>query len=63
MHTGFWWGNLRKGHHSEDPDVDMRIILKWIFEKRDGGMDRINLAQERDRWRLLVNADVTLRVP
>jgi hypothetical protein len=37
--TGFWWGNLREGDHSKDPGVDGRIILKWIFEKWDGGMD------------------------
>jgi hypothetical protein len=27
----FKWGNLRKGDHLENPDVDGRIILKWIF--------------------------------
>jgi hypothetical protein len=37
--TGFWWGNLRKGDHLENPGVDERIILKWIFERQDGSMD------------------------
>jgi hypothetical protein len=33
----------------EDPGVDGRIILKWIFEKLDGGMDWIHVAQDGDR--------------
>jgi hypothetical protein len=28
VHTGFWWGKLREGHHLEDTVVDGRIILK-----------------------------------
>jgi hypothetical protein len=35
---------------------DGRIILKWILEKWDGGMDCTNLAQDRDRWWAVVNA-------
>ena len=33
----FWWGNLRERDHLEDPGIDGRIILRWIFRKADGG--------------------------
>jgi hypothetical protein len=62
MHTGFWWGNLREGDHLEDPGGDGRI-LKWISERWGGGVDWIDLAQDRDRWRALVNAVMNIRFP
>ena len=63
-YTGFWWGNLRGRDHLEDPGVDGRIILRWIFRKWGcGDMDCIKLAQDRDRWRALVNAVMSRRVP
>jgi hypothetical protein len=46
----------------EDPGVDGRIILKWIFERLGGGVDWIDLVQDRDRWRASVNAVMNLRV-
>jgi hypothetical protein len=63
VYTGFWWEDLREGEHLGDSGVDGRITLKWIFKKWDGGMDWIELAQDRDRWRALVNAVMNLRVP
>jgi hypothetical protein len=47
--TGYWWGNLKERDHLGDPGVD--------------GMDWIELAQNRDRWRALVNVVMNLRIP
>ena len=45
--------------HLKDPSVDEGMILKWIFEKWNGGMggmEWIDLAQNTDMWRAVVNA-------
>jgi len=39
LHTRFWWGNMRERYRLEDPGVDGRITIKWIFKKWDGEMD------------------------
>jgi len=56
-------GNLRERDHLKGPGVDGKVILKWIFEKWDGGMDWIDLAQDRHMWRALVNGVMSLPVP
>jgi hypothetical protein len=30
-------GNLKEGNHLEDPGVDERVILRWVFRKWDVG--------------------------
>jgi hypothetical protein len=34
--TGCWWGSQRERGYWGDPDVDGRIILRWIFRKLEG---------------------------
>jgi len=63
VYTGLWWGNLTEGYHLENPGGDGRIILRCIIRKWDGGRDWIDLAQDRDRRRALVNGVINLRVP
>ena len=47
----------RPRHRSEDN------IKMDIQEVECGGMDWIKLAQDRDRWQALVNAEMNLWVP
>jgi hypothetical protein len=64
MYTGFWRGKLREIDLLENSGVDGRIILRWIFAERDvGAYYWIQLAQDRDRWRAIVNAAMNLRFP
>jgi hypothetical protein len=34
----FWWGTQRERDNWLDPDVDGRIILRWVFRKWDVGV-------------------------
>jgi hypothetical protein len=62
VHTGIWWEDLKERNHLQDLGVGRRIILKLIFDKWYGCMDWIDLAQDRNRWRALVNAVMKFRV-
>jgi hypothetical protein len=61
--AGFWCGNLEERDHWGDPGEEEGIILRCIFRKWDvGGMDWIELAQDRNRWQALMNAVMNLQV-
>ena len=63
MRAWFWWGNLKEIYHLEDPGIDGRIILRWIFKKWDGSMDWIDLVRDRDKWWAFVDAVMNLQFP
>jgi hypothetical protein len=61
MYIGYWWKSQNETYHYEDQDVGGWIILKWFLGW--GAMDWIDLAQDRYRWRALVNTAMNVRVP
>jgi hypothetical protein len=59
----FWCLKLRERDNMEDIGLDGRIILRYIFtECGCGSIDWIDLAQDRDSWRTLVNTIMNNRV-
>ena len=64
MYTGFWWLSLREKTPLGRPSRRWEDNIKMdLYEVGCGGMDWIELAQDKDRWRALVNAVMDLRVP
>jgi hypothetical protein len=50
--------------HLENQGVDGKIILRWIYRRWDvRAWTESSLAQDRDRWRALVNVVMILRFP
>jgi hypothetical protein len=55
--------NLKERQHSDDLDVDGRIILMDVKGIIWQGVDWNHMAQDADRWRTLVNTIMNFRVP
>jgi hypothetical protein len=63
MHIGYWWESQKKRplgrsrrRWVDNIKMDLREI-KW------NGVNWIDMAQDRDQWRALVNTVLNLRVP
>jgi len=63
-YRGFWWGNpegrIPLGRPRRRWEDNIKMDLQDV---RCGGMEWIELTQDRDRWRTLVTAVMNLRVP
>jgi hypothetical protein len=60
MHRGYWWES-QKGRRPRRKWVNnIKMVLREIGWD---GMNSIDLAQDRDQWRTLVNTVMNLRDP
>jgi hypothetical protein len=60
----FWWGKPeRKSPLGRPRNRWENNIKMYLQEVRCGSMDWIDLAQDRARWRVIVNAVMKLRIP
>jgi hypothetical protein len=63
VYTGIWWEKVRERDNLKDPCVEWEDNSKMDLQAMGcGSMDWIDLAQDRDRWRALVNSVMNLWV-
>jgi hypothetical protein len=62
MHVAYWWESQKRlvGRPRHKWVGNIKVDLREIGW---GGMNWIDLAQDRDQWRTLVNMVTKLRVP
>jgi hypothetical protein len=60
MLIGYWWESQEERDHWEDQDVSGWTISKWILE-RWVRVNRMDMAQDKDQCRALVNTVLNLR--
>jgi hypothetical protein len=54
--------NQKEREHFEDQGVDGKVGSEWILRRLARGIEWIELAQDRGRWRALVDTVMNLRV-
>jgi hypothetical protein len=57
MRIGYWWESQKERHKLGRPRCRRVDKLGW------DSMDWIDMAQDRDQWRALVNTVMNLQVP
>jgi hypothetical protein len=63
-HIGYWWGKPERKTPLGRPRCRLVNNIKIDLRKKGwDGMDRINLAHDRDQQRALVNTITNLEVP
>jgi hypothetical protein len=63
VHIGLWWRTLNKRGTWIEIDLDMSMILKWVFKKLAGSVEWNDLAKNWDKFRALVKVVINFRVP
>jgi hypothetical protein len=59
----FWWESVKERHHTEDRGIDGRMGSEWNLGRlADGGVEWIQLVQDRGWWLALVNTVINLQV-
>jgi hypothetical protein len=62
--TGCWWGSLRERDHWGEPGVVWEDNIKRDLQEVGGDCgDWMERAQDRYRWRRLVNTVINFLVP
>jgi hypothetical protein len=60
--ASLWTEYLKRKDHSEELCVEEDEVRMDLREIGWGGLDWIHLAQDRDKWRAVVNTVMNLRV-